>query len=702
MMKTENDMKKTLPLGFMLFILIISGTVFALTVPQTASTGPKDLAPEPKHAMVSKIVSLFINKNHYTPKPLNDSLSAEIWDQYLKSLDFYKIYLYKSDVAEFDGLRNQVDDMIQTGDLSGAYLLFNRFSKRLNERIDYALSMVDSTFNFDAEESFQYDRENAEWFTNEKEMNAYWRKRVKYEVLNIVVTGRDSTAAKTIRKRYENLRSQIAKNNSEDVFQIFMNAYTEQIDPHSSYFSPKTSEDFKINMSLSLEGIGAQLTQENDYVKIRELIAGGPAFRSKELAPNDRIVGVGQGESGEIVDVVGWRLDDVVSLIRGKKGTTVRLLVIPEHEDLASQGKIVKLVRDKIKLEEQAAKSQVIESDYKGKKTKIGVIKVPTFYTDFDARNRGEADYKSTTRDVRRLIDELKKQGIEALMIDIRSDGGGSLQEAIDLTGLFINQGPVVQVRQTNGSVEVEEDETEGVAWDGPLSVMINRYSASASEIFAAAIQDYGRGVIIGDQTFGKGTVQNLVDLDRYFQGPRETKAGQLKLTIAKFYRINGGSTQLHGVSPDIELPSLIDKDKAGEAAEPTALRWDKIAPAEYKPVADLSKVISVLKADSEKRVAADQEFIFLLDDKKELLSENKKTEVTLNKSKLKAERDGRESKKKAREASRKASTILFEESSPEVQPSEPDSTQQVKVPDAVLIESGRITAQLAALKPRM
>ncbi|MBN8705778.1 MAG: carboxy terminal-processing peptidase [Bacteroidetes bacterium] len=694
-------MKKTLPLAFFFFILIISGTVFALSGQKTAVLGPVTLEPEPKHAMVSKIVSFIVSKNHYSPKPLNDSLSSRILDKYIGSLDFYKIYFFRNDLVEFEGYRYQIDDMLKSGDLAGVYLIFNRFSKRLNERIDYALGVVDSNFNFNADESFQFDRENATWFTSEKEMNDYWRKRIKYEVLNLVVAGRDSTAAKTVRKRYENLRSQIAKNNSEDVFQIFMNAFSEEQDPHSSYFSPKTSEDFKINMSLSLEGIGAQLTQENDYVKIRELIAGGPAFRSKELAPNDRITGVGQGDSGEVVDVVGWRLDDVVSLIRGPKGTVVRLLVIGANDDLASPGKIVKLTRDKIKLEEQAAKSQVIEVNFKGKTKKIGVIKVPTFYTDFEARQRGDKDYKSTTRDVKRLIAELKEKKVDGLMIDVRSDGGGSLQEAIDLTGLFINTGPVVQVKDYRGTIEVDEDNDPGVSWDGPLAVLVNRYSASASEIFAAAIQDWGRGVIIGDQSFGKGTVQNLVDLDRYFQGTKETKAGQLKLTIAKFYRVNGGSTQINGVTPDIEMPSLIDKTKAGEASEATALQWDKIAPANYKPVADLQPLIKQLSADSKKRMEADQEFIFLLDDKKDVLAESKKNEVSLNITKLKAERDAKELKKKAREASRIASKIQFESEGVADQNEDGEKPDDAKKTDPVLTESATITAHLGVLKPK-
>lgn len=694
-------MKKTLPLAFFFLILIISGTVFALSGQKTVPTGPVTLAPEPKHAMVSKILFYFVSKNHYSPKILNDSLSSQILDKYISSLDFYKIYFYKKDVIEFESYRYQIDDLIKNGDLTGVYTIFNLFSKRLNERIDYALSVVDSNFNFNANETFQYDREKAAWFSSEMEMNDYWRKRIKYEVLNLVVAGRDSTAAKTVRKRYENLRSQVAKNNSEDVFQIFMNAYTGEQDPHSSYFSPKTSEDFKINMSLSLEGIGAQLTQENDYVKIRELIAGGPAFRSKELAPNDRITAVGQGETGEIVDVVGWRLDDVVSLIRGPKGTTVRLLVIPANDDLSSPGKIVKLVRDKIKLEEQAAKSQVIEVNFKGERKKIGVIKVPTFYTDFEARGKGDPDYKSTTRDVKKLIDELKEKKVDGLMIDIRSDGGGSLQEAIDLTGLFIPSGPVVQVKDSRGSIEVDEDTDPGVAWDGPLAVLVNRYSASASEIFAAAIQDWGRGVIIGDQSFGKGTVQNLVSLDRFLQGSKDSQAGQVKLTIAKFYRINGGSTQINGVTPDIEMPSLIDKSKAGEASEDTALPWDKIAPAQYKPVADLQPLIKVLAADSKKRMAADQEFKYLLDDKNDLLAESKKTEVSLNLNKLKAERDARELKKKAREASRIASKIQFESEGVSEQAEEDENQTESRKTDPVLTESATITAHLGVLKSK-
>ncbi|NUQ81102.1 MAG: carboxy terminal-processing peptidase [Bacteroidetes bacterium] len=612
------------------------------------------LALKPNHPSVAKFSSIILSKNHYAPRPLNDSLSAAIYQHFLKSMDYSRLYFLKSDINEFESLRYRLDDMITGGELDPVFTVFNRFLERFRNRMSYALSVSDSAFNYDANEDFLVDREEAGWFTSQAEQDQYWRQRVKYEILSVMVNGKDSLAAETVKKRYRNLLKQSYRYKSDEVFQLFMNAYTESLDPHSNYFSPRTSENFRINMSLSLEGIGAQLIQDNDYVQIRELIPGGPAAMSKTIQPKDRILAVGQGDEGEMVDVVGWRVDDVVQLIRGPKGTVVRLLLVHDGDPVPGGGYTIRLVRDKIKLEEQAAKSEIIPIKVNGREEKAGIIHLPTFYTDFEGRNARRPDFKSTTRDVAMLIDSMKTAGITSLVMDLRRNGGGSLDEAVELTGLFIDQGPVVQVRHYNNKVNINTDTNEGVVWNGPLVVIIDRYSASASEIFAAAIQDYGRGIIIGEPSFGKGTVQTLDNLGRYIAGPSSGDFGQLKYTIAKFYRVNGGSTQMKGVTPDIEFPVSVFSSEVGERTEQNALPWDAIAPAKYEPVRELEPVIGKLTRQSESRRSANPEFSWILSDKNENQAEEKRKVVKLNRAAMEKERDLQTEKNKLRNEERK------------------------------------------------
>jgi carboxyl-terminal processing protease len=465
-----------------------------------------------------------------------------------------------------------------------------------------------------------------------------------------------------------------------------MNAFTEMIDPHTSYFSPRTSDNFQISMSLSLEGIGAQLVTENEYTKVVRIIKGGPADKDGTLQADDYIVGVAQGEDGEIVDVVGWRIDDVVSLIRGEKGSKVRLSVI-QHESGPDMPPIeIKLVRDKVKIEEQAAQKEVIDIEEESNLFRLGVIEVPAFYIDFEGRNKGEKDYKSTTRDVTRIIKELKEEGVDGIIIDLRNNGGGSLQEAVELTGLFIESGPIVQVKNTNGYIDVEKDPDEKIVYKGPLAVMINRYSASASEIFSAAIQDYGRGIVVGEQTFGKGTVQNLIDLNKFIPS-RTAKRGQIKLTIAKYYRISGGSTQNLGVIPDIAYPSAVDPEEFGESARPSALPWDQIAPTSYEKYQDLSEIIDYLQRRHEERITKNIEFQYLEEDIEEYQENRNKKLFSLNIDVRKAEREKSEAKRKKREEERQANTDI------DIAEMEEVSTSDTRVEDPLLEETGHILA---------
>jgi carboxyl-terminal processing protease len=440
-------------------------------------------------------------------------------------------------------------------------------------------------FDFTADESLQIDREKAPWAKNEDEARDLWRKRVKNDWLRLKLAGKDDKGIRdTLDKRYEGYQSRLKKLNNEDVFQMFMNAYATAIEPHTNYLGPRSAENFDIMMRLSLDGIGAVLQSRDDYTVIREVVPGGPADKSGKLKVGDRIVGVAQG-NGAFTDVLGWRIDDVVQLVRGERNSTVRLDVLPA--DAGQDGKHVtmSLVRQKISMEEQSAKNQIIEVKDGGVKRRIGVISLPTFYQDFEARRKGDKDFKSATRDVQRILGELKKEKVDNVLIDLRNNGGGSLIEAVELTGLFIDKGPVVQQRNAEGRVDVESDTHAGLAWDGPMGVLINRGSASASEIFAAAIQDYGRGIVIGEPSFGKGTVQTLINLDRFSQNDK-VKYGELKMTIAQFFRINGGTTQLRGVTPDIKLPVTSDAENFGESSYDNALPWVQIKPATFLPPA--------------------------------------------------------------------------------------------------------------------
>jgi carboxyl-terminal processing protease len=607
-------------------LLGLSSATYALApvVPLT------DLTPQAEHRRATRLITHFITNYHYKKAPLDDQLSQTIFDNYLTALDPTKSYFTQSDIDEFSAFSHELDDDLRNSDLQTLFDMFVRFRQRVTARMTKTLASLATPIDFTLNETFEFQREDVAWAKNEAELDELWRKRVKNDVLALKLAGRKpEKIIETLRKRYQGIVRQTAQYNAEDVFQTFINAYTTAIDPHSSYFSPRTSENFKIRMSLSLEGIGAVLQSDNEYTIVNEVVKGGPADLSHKLKKGDRISGIGQGATGEIVDVVGWRLDEVVDLIRGPKDSIVRLQVLPKNAGPDGPPKVINLTRNTIQLEDQAARQKILTVEGAQGPQKIGVIEIPTFYMDFEARMRGEENYRSTTRDVRHLIAELTKQGIMGLIIDLRSNGGGSLPEAVELTGLFIPSGPVVQVRNSQGRVQLEKDSDDTVTYAGPLAVLVDRNSASASEIFAAAIQDYRRGWIFGETTFGKGTVQNLVDLNR-FDEDSKGKLGQLKATIAQFFRVDGDSTQHLGVIPDVVFPSNLSTKDQGERALKQALPFAHIPPAEFIPTTDHLLHLEQLRAQHQTRVKTDKAYLALLDQERAVQEVSDKKSVSL------------------------------------------------------------------------
>ncbi len=693
---TREIMKKV----FVLVLLIIVANIFlARTLkyksifndpPDTSKT----IQPQKYMSSEDELITTILQRYHYRKFQLNDSLSNVIFNRFLKSLDNGKSYFYAYDIANFDKYKYQLDNDIQDGNLNPPFEIFNVFKNRVNERVKYAERILDKEFDFSKNEEFEIDRENSQWPKDSIEMNDLWRKKVKSDALNLVLTGKKWSDIKEILiKRYENLRKSLMQYSNEDVFQLFENSFTESLDPHTNYMSPITSDNFKIDMSRTLIGIGAQLQTEDEYTKVAEIIAGGPAFRSKLLHKGDKIVGVAQGKDGEFVDVIGWRITDVVQLIRGPKGSVVRLQIIPAAEVASSPAKEIKLVRDEIKLEEQSAKDRILEIKNNDTNYKLGIITVPAFYSDFDAEQRGDKNYKSTTRDVKILLDELKKAKVQGIIIDLRNNGGGSLEEAIKLTGLFIKNGPVVQIKSSDGNIRVEDDPDTSIDYSGPLFVLANRFSASASEIFSAAIQDYGRGLIIGEETYGKGTVQNLIDLNRLMPNSKE-RLGQVKLTIAKFYRINGESTQHLGVMPDIQFPSAIDPKEFGESSEPSSLPWDQIRSANFTPYGNAKQYIPELTKKHESRIKAnDSEWNAYMDEVNEYKDAHDKKFISLNEAARKKEYDEQEQRKFERENELRKSLGLKL-----LKKGELPSTEDDQKNDPVLDETGHIMADFISI----
>jgi len=627
--------------------------VTAAAPPATApaNTAAPQLKPLVAQTQAALWASRVLARYHYKATPLDDALSEKIFDRYFKSLDSEKLYFVQSDIDQFAPMRSKLDDAINNENLTLPFAVYNLYTQRFGERMAYARTLLKGKFDFTSDETVQLDREKAEWPRTDDEVKDLWRKRVKNDWLRLKLAGKDDKAIReTLDKRYENYVTRIRKLNNEDVFQMFMNAYAMAIEPHTNYLGPRSAENFDISMRLSLEGIGATLQSRDEYTVLRELVPGSPAALSGKLKPGDRVVGVGQGATGPIVEVLGWRIDDVVALIRGAKDSTVRLDVLPADAGTDGKHVVISLVRKKISMEEQSAKKSIIEVKDGSVKRRIGVISLPTFYQDFEARRKGDKDFKSATRDVARILAELKKDKVDNVLIDLRNNGGGSLTEAVELTGLFIDKGPVVMQRTADGKIDVESDTQAGLAWDGPVGVLINRGSASASEIFAAAIQDYGRGLIIGEPSFGKGTVQTMLALDRFAPSDK-VHYGELKMTIAQFFRINGGTTQLRGVTPDIKLPVTADIENFGESSYDNALPWVAIKPANYVPSGDLKELFAPLQKRHEARIAKDKDFQYLQEDIAEVTKLRKDNVISLNEAVRRKERDAQDARTRLREA---------------------------------------------------
>jgi carboxyl-terminal processing protease len=661
----------------------------------TTVDAQEELAPQARHEKIGQLVTEFIQKSHYRQQSVDDELSSKVLDRYIESLDNNRMYLLASDIAMFEQYRFELDDMVRSDPLTPVFDMFEVYRTRVRDRLEFALAMLETEPDFTVDEDYYFDRAELPWLETVEELDELWRKRVKNDALSLALADKSwEETQEILEKRYTRFLKRMDQVKSDDVFETFMNAFAHTLDPHSSYLSPRNSEEYRIQMSLSYYGIGASLQIEDDYVMVINIIPGGPAAIDGQLKPKDRITAVAQGEDGELVDVIGWRLDDVVQLIRGEANTVVRLQIMPAGELPGGTQKVLSLVRNQVKLEEQAAKSELITVPRDGRDWKIGVIEVPSFYRDYRALSTGDKNYTSTTKDVKRLIGELEEQGIDGLVIDLRDNGGGHLTEATALSGLFIDNGPVVQLRNSNGRISRldDPDPVPRVAYTGPLAVLVNRYSASASEIFAAAIQDYERGVIVGQQTFGKGTVQNLYSLDQYVRRPDDEGLGQLTLTIGKYYRVTGESTQHRGVDPDIALPSHIDATIVGESVRESALPWDTIRTTKFRPGQPLDSTISSLSAWHNERNIGDPDYQYLVEGIRDIEEVRAQKTVSLSMEARLKEREESMNRRLERENARRAALDL-----------EPIATleelETLEAPDVHLDQAADIVTDLAVLR---
>ncbi|NNC76990.1 MAG: carboxy terminal-processing peptidase [Woeseiaceae bacterium] len=681
-----------------MFAALLLGLV---TIPALASTDAvkidEPLEPLPRHEDIGQTITHFIQRSHYNHIAVDDDLSAQVLDRYIESLDGNRMYLLASDIKYFNQFRDELDDMVKSKPLDPVYDMYQVYRTRVRERYSFALQVLETEPDFSVDEAFQFDRSEEPWATSAAELDAIWRLRVKNDALRHVLNDTPWEEAREIlQKRYKRLLRRMEQTTSDDVFEGFMNAFAHTLDPHSSYLSPRNSEEYRIQMSLSYFGIGASLQPDEDYVKVIGIIPGGPAAIDGKLKPNDLIIGVGEGTDGEMVDVVGWRLDDVVDLIRGPGDTTVRLQVIASDALHGAGEKVIALTRGQVKLEEQAAKSDIVTIPHEGREWRVGVIEVPSFYRDYRALSSGDKNYTSTTRDVKRLIGELQEQGIDGLVMDLRSNGGGHLTEATALSGLFIDNGPVVQLRNANGRISRldDPDPVARVAYDGPLAVLVDRFSASASEIFAAAIQDYKRGIIIGQQTFGKGTVQNLYSLDQYMKPDPESDKGfgQLTLTIGKYYRVTGKSTQHRGVNPDIALPSAIDAELVGESVRDSALPWDTIQTTRFSAGKPLDSTIQSLLVNHGERSKTDPNYQWLVGGIEEYEEARAQKSISLNLATRRSEREQELARRLARENERRQALNLEPVESLE-------DVVEDDMPDVLLDQAAGIVRDMAELR---
>ena len=604
------------------------------------------LYPNAKHREQSKLIYQLLSKYHYKKINLDDSLSEKILKKYINSLDPNKEYFFNSDINYFNQYKYQMDDYVMSGYLEPAYEIFTVYNERVKNRIGYVYSLLENEPNFSLDEDLIFDRKNSSWFIDVNEMDDYWRKKIKNSILNLKILGKDWKSNKeTLDKRYKRFEKTISQFNSEDVFEMFINSYAELFDPHTNYFSPVNADRFEINMSKTFEGIGARLQQDVEYTTIFQIMPGGPAYRNKELEKGDRIIGVGQGEEGVFEDIIGWRLDDVVSKIKGPKGSVVQLLVLKKESNIDDYPDTVRLVRDRVDVVDEDATFDIIPYRANNKNYNVGIIKIPSFYINFEEAQRGKKDYKSVTRDVKRCIDSLNALSVDGIIIDLRNNGGGSLQEAIDLTGLFIETGPVVQIKSSSGRIEVEKDFDRSIHYNGPLLVLNNSFTASSSEIFSGALKDYNRGLVVGESTFGKGTVQNLIDLDRFFPNSN-LQFGQLKITLAKYYRVSGGSTQKIGVEPHIEFPNIYDRSIYTENSRNNALEWDKIRDITFDKINYINEpLVNHLNATFQNDIKSDSSFINYLSYVEDTKENRKKKKISLNYSKRITEKKANDDK---------------------------------------------------------
>ena len=706
-------MKPSLPLA-VIASLLIATTSFAYAIAESQPTAAQSKTLK---AMIDEL-----EESHYVDRRYDDGMSQAHLDTYLDRLDPSRLFLTATDITEFAKWQTSLDDLGKDGDLDPAFHIYNIYAAQAEARLTRIIGELPelvANFNYDVDEYTEADPTERAWAGDDEALTERWRKRLKSQALSLKLADKSADEiAPTLVKRYQNQLMRLGQNNQQDVFAVYANALTTQFDPHTSYFSPRRAENFDIDMSLSFEGIGAVLQNEDEYVKVVRIVPAGPADKQSDLKPSELIVGVGQGETGALTDVIGWRLDDVVDMIRGPRDTTVRLEVIPSASR-SDERRLLTITRNQVKLEEQAAQKKVIEiNDVQGNPRKIGIIDIPAFYLDFDAYRRGDPEFKSTTRDVARLIHELNQENIDGLVIDLRNNGGGSLREANELTGLFIEYGPTVQIRSASSRVYRDGKRRRGPYYDGPVAVMINRLSASASEIFAGALQDYGRAVIVGDRSFGKGTVQTLLELPE----------GQLKVTESKFYRISGDSTQHRGVVPDISFPSLLQHDEIGESAYDNALDWDRIAPIRYRDYGAVSSILPILAKRHTERAMDNPDFQYILD--QQVLAEDIRSEelVSLNEAERRAEREQQEADYLAIENARRLAKgesllssldeLLDEESSDAVEVAETTVTDSSALeesardatdgeeeadgsdePDALAVETARILADAINLQ---
>lgn len=656
---------------------------------------------------IGTLVSNFMAVYHYEGMRIDDKISKRLFKNYLDALDYNRLFFLESDIKEFSTWRKALDEDLRESPvkLDKAFAIYNRYRDRVNQRVEVIMDMMNQDFDFDKNESYYYDRHEEPWVKTEAELNDIWRRRLKEEIIRFKLQGREKKDyMEVLKTRYTRLRKQIKEDEAEDVLERFLTALTQAFDPHSTYFKPISKENFDIQMGHSLEGIGATLVREGEYTVVVDLVEGGPAKRSGKVHPDDKIVAVAQGTDGVFEDVVDMRVNKVVKKIRGPKGTTVRLRMIPADAADFSQVKEVSLVRDRVELTAMDAKAEIKEvRDKDGAVSRLGIIDIPSFYMDSSAKSKGDPNYKSTTRDVRKLMKEMEKKGIDGLVIDLRRNGGGSLDEAIELTGLFIHNGPVVQIRDRKKQVSVESDPDASIVYDGPLLVLTSVFSASASEIFAGAIQDYDRGIVVGAKsTHGKGTVQQILSLEvtlqRYLNKRFDKDiAGALKLTTHKFYRVSGGATQFKGVIPDVVLPSPYDGMKVTEDQLEYALPWDEVRPAPHRDYDLVHEVIPVLKKDSMKRVELENEFRFVREDIKEREALRKKNFVSLKLAVREKEKEEREAREEARKESRRNRSTLvvaiddLKDEPKEAKTEEKDSADKkdrVPPPDYILEEA--------------